>query len=137
MEISDRARRMSIKAYGGLLLDELDEYGDLIADLTELLRAEPKNAIAYNKRGLAYAEIGMVRHANADYSRAIDLDTRNPIMLKNRAALRTDAGDVDGAIADLSQAITVDPTDMSAYRLRSEAYRARGRDAESVADTTR
>jgi tetratricopeptide (TPR) repeat protein len=133
--ISDRARRLAIEAYSGLMLDELDEYGDVIADLTELLRVEPANAVAYNNRGLAYAEIGMVRHANLDYGRAIDLDSGNSIILKNRAELRTDGGDVDSAIADLSKAIALDPLDLSAYLLRAEAYRSRGRDAESVADS--
>ena len=128
---------MAIKAYGVLMLDELDEYGDVIADLTELLRSEPTNAIAYNNRGLAYAEIGMVMHANLDYGRAIDLDGGNSIIVKNRAALRTAAGDVDGAIADLSTAIALDPLDLSAYLLRAEAYRSRGSDAESVADSKR
>jgi Flp pilus assembly protein TadD len=135
--ISDRARRMAIEAYGALVLDELDEYGDVIADLTELLRGEPTNAIAYNNRGLAYAEIGMVRHANLDYSRAIDLDSGNSIILKNRATLRNQAGDMDGAIADLSTAIALDPLDLSAYVRRAEAYRSLGRDAESVADSKR
>jgi tetratricopeptide (TPR) repeat protein len=135
--ISDRAREMAVEAYSALILDELDEYGDVIADLTEVLRADPANANAYNNRGLAYAEIGMARHANDDYGRAIALDSGNSIILKNRAALRTEAGDADGAIADLSTAIKLDPLDLHAYLRRAEAYRLRGRDAESVADSKR
>src|SRR5262245_16085699 len=45
-----------------------------IAGCTELLRQNDSNAVAYNKRGIAYAVIREFDHAIADYTRAIELD---------------------------------------------------------------
>ena len=46
------------KSYRALFFDELEEYHDYIAKLTELVSADPLNASAYNNRGVAYYEIG-------------------------------------------------------------------------------
>ena len=135
--MSDRTRDMTVRTYGALVFDSEDEYGELIADLTEFVRAHPANAAAYNNRGLAYSEIGMGRLAAADYGRAIELDGTNPTIYRNRAELFASHGDHDSAIADLSRAIELDPLDLSAVLRRADAYRATGRDAESLADTKR
>jgi tetratricopeptide (TPR) repeat protein len=135
--VSDHVRSLTEEQFSALIYDSEDEYGDVIEGLTEVLRADPSNANAYNNRGLAYAEIGMVRHALADLDRAVELDGGHTLARKNRATLLRDHGDQSRAIADLTVAIETDPNDLGAYASRAEAYRATGRDAEAVADLRR
>ncbi len=66
--------------------------GNAIADCTEAIRLDPKNAVAYLFRGTAYA------------------------------ATRTTGSDYDKAIADFTEAIRLDPKNAYAYRCRGEVY---------------
>ena len=53
--------------------------GDLdqaIADYTQAIALDPKYAVAYNNRGIAYCDKGDLDQAIADYTQAIALDPK-------------------------------------------------------------
>src|SRR6266404_1188228 len=61
--------------------------GDLdraIADYSEAIRIDPKDAIAFNNRGSAYSHKGDLDRAIADYSEAIRLNPKDAIAFNNR-----------------------------------------------------
>jgi Flp pilus assembly protein TadD len=44
-----------------------------IADYTDAFRLDPNDTLAYNNRGLAYRQKGVVARADADFARAREL----------------------------------------------------------------
>jgi lipoprotein NlpI len=86
--------------------------GDLdraIADFTEAIRLDPKDALAYNDRGAAYAVKGDFDRAIADYSEAIRLDPKAVLAYKNRGGVYLYSGALPKALADFNQASELDP----------------------------
>ena len=67
---------------------------------TEAIRLDPKLAMAYNNRGIAYDEKGEYDKAIADCSEAIRLDPKTAAAYSNRGLAYADKGDSDKAIAD-------------------------------------
>ena len=55
-----------------------------IADYTEAIRLDPKNANAYSNRGYAYSDKGDTDRAIADFTEAIRLDPKFAIAYNNR-----------------------------------------------------
>ena len=55
------------------------EYDKAIADYDEALKLDPKNALAYDSRGVAWYRKGEYDKAIADYGEAIKLDPKNAI----------------------------------------------------------
>src|SRR5687768_7217306 len=63
---------LATKPYRGLLYDELEEYEEVIAYLTAEIKQNPNNYIVYNNRGVAFAEIGRIDQALADFKTSIE-----------------------------------------------------------------
>lgn len=61
------------KSYYRLVYDNQAEYDDAIAFLSNVIAKQPDNAIAFNNRGVAYAETGRKAEALADFLRAVQL----------------------------------------------------------------
>src|SRR5690349_12352029 len=59
------------------LLDELEDYLEVIEYLSTYLRDHSTNDHAYNNRGIAHWEIGNTQAAEADYIRAIKINDNN------------------------------------------------------------
>ena len=60
----------------GLAYENKNEHDKAIADLTESIRLDPKNAKAYYNRGLAYENKNEHDNAVADFTEAIRLDRK-------------------------------------------------------------
>ena len=62
------------------------EYDKAIADFSEAIRLDPKDATAYYNRGIAWAGKNEYDKAIADYSEAIRLDPKDASAYINRGA---------------------------------------------------
>ena len=80
-----------------------------MADFSVALRLDPKNATAYNSRGLAYRKTGDLEKAIADYSAAIQLNPIYALAYNNRGYVYEARGDKQAAAADFHRALSLDP----------------------------
>ena len=71
-----------------------------IADSTEAIRLDPKDAVAFNNRGNAWYGRKDYDGAIADYDEAIRLDPKNAMAYYNRGRAWYAKGEYDRAIAD-------------------------------------
>ena len=62
-------------------------------------------AIAYHRRGVAYARQKDYDRAITDYTKAIELEPRNPSAYNDRGIAYTSKGDYGRAIADVTRAV--------------------------------
>src|SRR5712691_5321551 len=86
------------------------EHDKAIADFTEAIRLDPKNATKYHWRAWCYCEKGDFDKAFADFTEATRLD---PTV-------------ADQVIADLTETIGLDPNDADAYYSRGACKFLRG-----------
>jgi tetratricopeptide (TPR) repeat protein len=97
-----------------------------LAEYTEAIRLNPKNADAYLKRGnlrsglLTDKSVQDKRGAIADYTEAIRLEPKNARAYQGRADTRL-LNDDRGAIADYTEVIRLEPQNASAYSGRGLA----------------
>jgi lipoprotein NlpI len=107
-----------------------------IADASEAIRLDPKDAFAYNNRAGAYLNKRDNDRAIADASEAIRLDPKDAFAYNNRAGAYASKGDNDRAIADASEAIRLDPKDALAYNNRAAAYLNKRDNDRAIADAS-
>ena len=81
------------------------EYDKAIADYSEAIRLDPRNATTYCNRGDLWREGGEHDKALADYGEAIRLDWRCGDAYSNRGDLWREKGEHDKAIADYNEAV--------------------------------
>jgi tetratricopeptide (TPR) repeat protein len=93
------------------------DYDKAIADFTEAIRLEPKNARAYFNRGSVWK-------VKCDYAYV------------DRGVARKAKGDYDKAIADFTEAIRLDPKLASGYVARGSVWLDKGNHNKAVADYT-
>jgi tetratricopeptide (TPR) repeat protein len=110
------------------------DYDSAIAAASEAMRLDPKDAIAFVSRGLAYARKGDNERAIADYTQAIRLDPNNVPAFFNRGFAYQKKGDNERAIADYTQAIRLDPNNVPAFFNRGFAYQKKGDMDRAIAD---
>ena len=91
--------------------------------LNEAIQLNPNNDIAYNNRGVAYAELGRYEQAIQDFNKAIQLNPNyDATAYANRGLAYHDLGQNERAIQDLNKAISINPNDGAAYNGRGLAY---------------
>jgi tetratricopeptide (TPR) repeat protein len=100
----------------------------------QAIQREPKNAVAFVSRGLAYAIKGDYDRAIQDYGQAIRLDPKNAIAYRNRCVAHGSGGDHDRAIPDCDQAIQLNPKDAIAYVSRGGAYQGKSDHDRAIQD---
>jgi tetratricopeptide (TPR) repeat protein len=83
------------------------QYHEALAAFDEVIRSNPRLALAYNSRGYAYLRLRSYREAIEDFSAAISLNSYYLNAYQNRATARRLAGDRDGYLEDLSQQRTL------------------------------
>src|SRR5262245_42445384 len=93
-----------------------------IADYSEAIRLDPKYAVAYSNRGLAYAYKNEYDRAIADYNEAIRLDPKYVEAYYNRGLAYDYKNEYDRAIAEFKEAIRLDPKYAVAYYNRGLTY---------------
>jgi uncharacterized caspase-like protein len=112
-----------------------EDYERRFRACTELIRQNPKNALAYRYRGFAYAKRGDDNKAIADYTKAIEFDPNSVRAYNNRGSVYRRQGDYIKALADYTKAIEINPNYAIAYRNRARVYETLGRNREAAADT--
>ncbi|WP_392479303.1 tetratricopeptide repeat protein [Nostoc sp. C110] len=98
-------------------LDKYDagNYEGAVKDFNHVIELDPKNALAYNKRGDAYYRLGDYEQAQADSSQAILLNPQDGNAYFDRGFAFSELGKYKEAIADYTQAIKLNSDDAYAY----------------------
>ena len=107
-----------------------------IADCTEAIRLNPKEADAYFTRGSAYEKKGDYEKAIADYTEAIRLDPKSAVSCVGRAVAYLGKRDWDKAVSDCTEAIRRDPKCDIAYGARGDAYAGKSDWDKAFSDRT-
>ena len=102
--------------------DDKGDYDRAIADYDQVIRLDPKHALAYSYRGSAYRHKGEYDRAIADFDQAIKLDPKSVYAYNNRGNVYYLKGEHDRAIADYDQTIRLDPKHVAAHNNRGNAY---------------
>ncbi|MBD6618927.1 tetratricopeptide repeat protein [Komarekiella sp. 'clone 1'] len=110
----------------GVARSLLKDYKGAIAALTEAIRLNVKDTLAYNNRGNARSNLGDLQGAIADYSQALNINPNYIQAYINRGNTRSASGDKHGAIADYNQALKLNPNYALAYNNRGIARTALG-----------
>ena len=97
------------------------EYEKAIDFLSEAIRINQKDAIAYTNRGAAYGFKKDFVNAISDFSSAIDIDPGFAEAYHNRGAIYYKIGSLEKAIADFDKAIRINPAYAKAYNSRALA----------------
>ena len=105
-----------------------------IADYSEAIRLNPKDAAVFSHRGSAYLAKGQHDRAIADYSQAIQLDPKDATAFNNRGNAYYANGEHERAIADYNQVIQIDPKNARSYLNRGLANLYLGASAKAQAD---
>ncbi|QFS42579.1 serine/threonine-protein kinase [Nostoc sphaeroides] len=90
-------------------------YEGAVEDFNQAIELDPKNALAYNKRGDAYYRLGDYEQAQADSSQAILLNPQDANAYFDRGFALSELGKYKEAIADYTQAIKLNSQDAYAY----------------------
>ena len=94
-----------------------------VDDATKAIAVNPKNANAFNIRGLVKSSLGRKEQAEsiADFDKAIELNPKFIKPLFNRGVRKAEMSDYDGAIADFTKVIALDPNNIAAMENRVAA----------------
>jgi tetratricopeptide (TPR) repeat protein len=110
-------------------------WGDQFALWNDVLKNH-KVALAYNLRGLAYADKGQYRLALTDYNAAIALDKKCSEAFNNRGIVDGIIGEKMNALNDYNQAVNLNPKFADAYYNRGLLYLEMNYLDTAVADFT-
>jgi tetratricopeptide (TPR) repeat protein len=81
-----------------------------IADFTQVIDLDPKNAAAFTQRGNLYLMDGKAAASIADFEQAITLDPKQMAAYFGRAIIRNETDDPVGAVADYKTVLGLDAT---------------------------
>jgi tetratricopeptide (TPR) repeat protein len=113
------------------------DYDAAISLYTEVINANPKAALAYNGRALAYRYKKEIAKALADFDQAIRLQPFS-MFYYNRGVTRYENGDDKSAIADLTRALQGKPGDPHVRVIclvaRARCYINQGKSAPAMSD---
>ena len=105
-----------------------------ISSFSEAVRLDPKFALAYHGRGVAYWWKGEYDKAIADYSEAIRLNPKDAEAYYGRGVANGSKRDNEKQIADYNEAIQLNPVYAEAYNGRGIAYGKKGEYDKAIAD---
>lgn len=106
---------------GNQFLDSKD-YDKAVVAYTETVNLNPKNADAYNRRGIIYKMRNQYKLAIADFSKTIELVPANSYVYYNRGDSYFLSKQYELAIADFSKSIELNPKFSFAYIRRGLSY---------------
>jgi tetratricopeptide (TPR) repeat protein len=106
--------------YGALMLDEIEDYEELIHELTEFIDTGGSIGAAIHNRALAYWEIGKVELALVGFDAAISNLPSNFMPAKLKGMLLHKLGHVAEALASLDLAVSIAPDEPTILRTRAQ-----------------
>jgi tetratricopeptide (TPR) repeat protein len=92
------------------------------AMISEALRRNPKNAMAYVAQGMLHADAGDYDRAFADLSAALRHDPSCGRACLLRGGMNLAKGRIDRSLGDLDEAVRLNPKFAAAYATRGEAH---------------
>jgi lipoprotein NlpI len=101
------------------------DHDGAIADYSNAIELDNKNADSYVSRGGAKESKGDLEGAIADYDQALKLDPKKSTAYSGRASVKTTRSDLDGAIADYTRIMEFDPKNSDAYINRGAIFYAK------------
>ena len=94
--------------------------------LDNAIKLQPNNVDTYNKRGVAYINIGNNQKAIEDFNKVIGLEQDNAKAYNNRGTAYTNLVQYRQAIEDFNKAIGLEQDYANAYNNRGVAYFLQG-----------
>ena len=85
------------------------QYEAAIVKLKEILKEDPKNAVAYYNLGVAFQFSDRLAEADENYTLGLELDSQNASGYYNRGLARRDLGRLKDAATDLKIAAAMKP----------------------------
>lgn len=113
--------------------DQGDKQG-AIADFSQAIELNPRNATAYCNRGIAHADLGDKASALSDFDTALTIDPELAIAYNHRGLVYADLGDKRQAIADYTEALRIQPDYATAFFNRGAARSKIGDFQGAIAD---
>jgi tetratricopeptide (TPR) repeat protein len=120
----------------GYLHQVTEQLDRAIVDYGQVIQRSPQDAIAFNNRGNAYADLGQYEAALADYTQAIQLNPLVAPAFYNRGNLNRNLGHYEAAMADYTQAIQLNPQVAATFNNRGIIYADLGQYEAALADYT-
>jgi tetratricopeptide (TPR) repeat protein len=131
-----RERYAALVSRGNTYFSNLN-FDSAIADFTEAIRLDPKDASGFARRGTAYNVKKDYDRAIADFTEAIRLDPKYaPPAFNGRGMAYNEKKDYDRAIADFTEGIRLDPKYAYAFNGRGMAYIEQKDYDRAIADFT-
>ena len=122
------------KPYSALMLDELEDYQEVIGSLSEYIKRGLSVGAALHNRGLAYWEIGEPDQALRDFDEAADQLPGSHMPLQLKGMLLQKLGRPEEALDAFNGAITISPDQAAIRRARAWLLRELGRPKEALTD---
>jgi len=117
-------------------LREKAEYEKVVAAASDVIRQNPRDAKAFNRRALAYHRGREWEKAVAGCTEAMRIDPQFAAACNTRGVSRLQLGDPNRAIEDFTEAIRLDPKFVHAYNNRGVARFGKGDLDGAAADFT-
>jgi tetratricopeptide (TPR) repeat protein len=113
---------------------KLGDFKGALVELNKAIELNPKDEVAYTRRGVVNFELGFLLEAIKDFNKVIELKPESFFAYHNRAALKVKTKDFAGAIKDYDMAIKLNPKSSEEYYQRGEAKFNMNLFKESISD---
>jgi tetratricopeptide (TPR) repeat protein len=120
--------------YAALMLDEIEDYDELIEELTEFIDAGGQIGAALHNRSVAQWEIGLSHEALAGLDQATVALPTSPLPAKVKGTMLHKLGRLPEALAALDRAVGIAPEDVTILRTRAAIRAEAGMLIEAIAD---
>lgn len=118
----------------GLRAKEEGKMEEAIQEYSKAINKDPRNAAAYNNRGVVYDDLEQYERAIEDYDKAIELNPDYAIAYYNRGIAYQDLIQYEEAIEDYNRAIELNSGYTAAYNNRGNMYRRLKQYREAIKD---
>ena len=116
------------------IIEAVKDNDKTIAELTQAIKLNPNNALAYYNRAKAFVKRGDYNNAIADHTKIIELDPNDASAYFLRGISYCEKGDYDNGIADLNKTIELDSNHAEAYFNRGTARYLKGDYDNAITD---